>query len=142
MLIQTLPGPESEGKAIIAEQSHRGSGLGDNRRVIAHDRTGHRRHQTNMLGRVGQSAQDRPDERCVALFLDPGREVIRYGRKFETSLLSAPDVTHEIGRAVLLRHQLVAELDHWCRLSAVDSSLPVAIDQTCEIYGLNATPFT
>src|SRR4051794_29571982 len=74
-----------------------------------------------MLGRVGQRAQDRPDERCVALFLDPGREVIRYGRKFETSLLGAPDVAHEIGRAVLLRHQLVAELDHWCRLSAVDS---------------------
>src|SRR5215213_11306629 len=109
MLIQALPGPESEGEAIIAEQSHRGSSLGDNRRMIAHDRTGHRRHQTNTLGRVGQGAQDRPGERCVALFLDPGRKVIRYGRKFETSLLGASDVAYEISRAVLLRHQLVAE---------------------------------
>src|SRR4051794_16870025 len=133
MLIQALPGPKSEGEAIIAEQSHCGSSLSDNRRVIAHDWTGHRRHQANMLGRVGQRAQDRPGERCVALFLDPGREVIRYGRKFETSLLSAPDVAHEIRRAVLLRHQLVAELDHCCRPSAVASSLPVAIGQTCEI---------
>src|SRR3954454_23124106 len=133
MLIQALPGPKPEGKAIIAKQSHCGSSLSDNRRMIAHDRTGHRRHQANMLGRVGQRAQDRPDERCVALFLNPGREVIRYGRKFETSLLRAPDVAHEIGWAVLFRHQLVAELDHCPPPSAVDSSLPVAIGQTCEI---------
>src|SRR5215218_4095370 len=124
MLIQALPGPEAEGEATIAEQSHRSSGLGDNRRVIAHDRTGHRRHQANMLGRVGHGTQDRPSERCVALFLDPGREVIRYGRKLETSLLGAPDVAHEISRAVLFRHQLVAELDHWCRLSDVTRRCP------------------
>jgi hypothetical protein len=86
MFVQALSRPEPEGKAVVAEQSHRGRALGDDRRMVAHDRTGHRRHQADALGGVGQRSQDRPGERRMALLLEPGKVVIGNGREVEAGL--------------------------------------------------------
>jgi hypothetical protein len=48
----------------------------------------------------------------MALLLDPREKVIGNGRELEPGLLRALGVAHEVGRAVLLRHEFVAELDH------------------------------
>jgi hypothetical protein len=55
----------------------------------------------------------------MALLLNPGKEVIRNGGEIETGLLGTIGIAYQIGRAVLLGHQFVAELDHRCFPSIV-----------------------
>jgi hypothetical protein len=71
MFVQAFPGPESEGEAVAGQQSHGGRALGDDRGMVAHDRTGHRRHQADLSGCIRQRSQDRPGERRMPLPLEP-----------------------------------------------------------------------
>src|SRR5688500_1854444 len=50
----------------------------------------------------------------MALFLEPGEVMVGDGREIEARLFGPLGVADEVGRAVLLRHQLVAELHHVC----------------------------
>ena len=78
-----------------------------------------------MPGCICHRSQNRPGERRVALLLNPGKEVIRNGREIETGLLGTIGIAYQIGRAVLLGHQFVAELDHRCFPSVVAMRLPL-----------------
>jgi hypothetical protein len=48
----------------------------------------------------------------VTLLVQQGKEMIGDGRKIEPGLFGAVGIAHQIGRAMLLRHRLVAELEH------------------------------
>ena len=48
----------------------------------------------------------------MALLVEPRKVVIGDRREVEAGLLGAPGVADQVGRPVLFRHQLVAELDH------------------------------
>src|SRR3982074_2792059 len=51
--------------------------------MVAHDGACHRRHQTNTAGGLRDGAEHGPSKRRMALLLEPGREMIGDGRKFE-----------------------------------------------------------
>jgi hypothetical protein len=102
VFVQAFPCPEPEGEAVVAEQRNCSRALGNDRRVIAHDRTSDRGHQADLLGCIGQCSEDRPGERRVALLLDPWEEVIGNSGEIKAGLLGTIGIAHQIGRAVLL----------------------------------------
>jgi hypothetical protein len=59
-----------------------------------------------------QRSENRPSEWRMTLLLDPGKEVIGNGGEVEAGLFGAIGIAYQIGRAVLLGYQFVAELDH------------------------------
>jgi hypothetical protein len=48
----------------------------------------------------------------MPLLFEPGKEVIGNGREVETRLLGTLRIAYQVGGAVLLGHELVAELEH------------------------------
>ena len=86
--------------------------LGDDRWVVAHDWTGDGGHEADLARRICNRSQHGPGQGGMPLLLDPREKVIRDGRELETSVLGAPGILDEVCRAVFLRHELVAELNH------------------------------
>jgi hypothetical protein len=112
VLVQAFAGAEAEAEPIVAEQRHGCRPLGDDCRVVAHDRAGDGGHQADLPCRIGDRSQHRPGQRRMALLFDPREKVIGNGRELEPGFLGAPGVAHQVGRAVLLGHELVAEIEH------------------------------
>ena len=112
VLVQALSGPQSQREPVVAEQPQRGGALRDDGRMVAHGRTRDRRHQADPPRRLGQRAQYGPGQRRMPLLFEPGKEVIGNGREVETRLLGTLGIAYQVGGAVLLGHELVAELEH------------------------------
>jgi hypothetical protein len=72
MLVQRFAGTDAEKKAPMHQCRRSRCGLRDDRRVDPPDRTGHARSNTQPFGRIGDRADDAPDEGRLTLPLDPG----------------------------------------------------------------------
>jgi hypothetical protein len=112
VFVEALAGAEPEREAIVAEQPQGGGALGHDRGMVAHGRAGHRRHQAHPPRRIGDRAQDRPGQRCMTLFFEPGGEVVRNCCEGEPRLFGALGVVYQSGGPVFFGHELVAELEH------------------------------
>ena len=112
MLIQPFSRAQTEGEAAVAEQRHGGRCLRNDCGVVAHDRTGHRRHQRHAPRGICQRSQHRPRKRRVPLLLQPREEMVGNRRKVEARLLGTRRIADERERSMLLGHELVAELEH------------------------------
>src|SRR5439155_11159329 len=75
VLVQVLAGPDAEEEASFEHDVRRRRGLGDDRRVYADDRA-RDAGAHGELRRRGDPTDDRPDERALALPVDPRVEVI------------------------------------------------------------------
>src|SRR5258705_11343469 len=74
VLVQVLATADAEGEAP-GQEARGGSGsLGDDRRVDARRRTGDAGHQLDPLGPLRDGSQSTPDERALALLIDPRAE--------------------------------------------------------------------
>ena len=66
------------------------------------------------IRRVAWASAPNTDQASGAwpLLFEPGKEVIGNGREVETRLLGTLRIAYQVGGAVLLGHELVAELEH------------------------------
>ena len=71
MFVEAFSRPEAESEPVFAEERQCGRGLGDNGRVVAHDRACDGGHKAEALGGIGHGAQNRPGKRSMALLIDP-----------------------------------------------------------------------
>ena len=112
VLVQVLARADAEEEAPRHHGRGRRGRLGDDRRMRADERTGDSCPDPERLGRLRDPAEDGPDERALALAIDPGMEVVGSERELEASLLRRPGVADEVVGRMLLRRERVAELDH------------------------------
>src|SRR5205814_109589 len=98
--VEVLARADAEEKAAV--EHHRGGrrGLSDDGRMDAEDRTGHARADLE-LRRRRDPADHRPDERALALPVDPRMEVVRELDVGEAGLLGALRRAHDLERSVL-----------------------------------------
>ena len=94
------PTPSENRPGIIAAAV--AAGVGDDRRVGPHRRTGHARRQPEPLRRLGDRADDAPDKRALALGVDPRMEVVGDRDVVEAERLCALGVPDEVERRMLL----------------------------------------
>ena len=92
MLVQALAGAQPKREAAVAEQAHGRRRLGDDCRMVAHDRASHRRHEPEIRGGLHDRAQNRPSERRMRLLLEPGKEMVGDRGKLEAGLLGTPRI--------------------------------------------------
>jgi hypothetical protein len=104
VLVQVLAGAQAQEEAPRHHGRRRRRRLRDDRRVDAHRGTGHAGAKAQALGSVGDRADHAPDERAVALAVDPGVKVVGDQREGEADLLGAPGVAHQVvGRVFFAR---------------------------------------
>ena len=115
VLVQLLAGADAQEEAALQHHLRGCRGLGDDRRMDPDRRAGHARAEAQLLGGLRDPADHAPDERALALRVDPGVVVVGDQRKGEARLLGQPGVAHEVVRAVLLRGERVAEFDRHTR---------------------------
>jgi hypothetical protein len=72
VLVEVLAGAEPEREPVAGQQLHGRGLLRDHRRVVAHDRARHVRHQVDPPRRLRHRAQHAPRVRRVALLVEPG----------------------------------------------------------------------
>ena len=92
MLVEVLAGADAEEEAA---RQHRGGGrggLGDDRRVDAEYGARDAGADRDSLRRLGDAPEDAPDERALALAVDPGVEVIRDQGEVKSRLLGTRGV--------------------------------------------------
>src|SRR6185437_14352621 len=75
MLVEVLPGAETEGEPVTAQHGPGRRLLGPHGRVIPHGRAGDVRHQLGPPGRLSHRAQRYPGIGRVTLLVQP-REVV------------------------------------------------------------------
>jgi hypothetical protein len=109
VLVEVLAGTEAEGEATLGQERHGGGLLGDDRRVVAHGRVGHVRHERDALGRLGGGAEDAPGVRRVALGVEPGVVVVGDHSEVEAGLLGPDHVPHQLPGSRLLTHHRVTD---------------------------------
>jgi hypothetical protein len=73
VLVEALSRAEAEREAGSGEEAKGRGALGNDRRMVAHNRACHGCHQADPVGRIGDGAEHRPSQRCVSLFLEPRR---------------------------------------------------------------------
>jgi hypothetical protein len=76
VLVQVLSGAETEQEAARHERRARRRRLGDDGRVDADERARDPGSQLKPLGRLRDRPDHRPDERALALRVDPGVVVV------------------------------------------------------------------
>ena len=86
-------------------------------------RAGHR-GRDRQRGRLGDGADDRPDERALALLVEPGVEVIGDPQGLEAGLLGELGLPDQFFRRVLFTRQEVSEFSHMSPGSLGASSKP------------------
>ena len=100
VLVRGLPGAERDPQATGEHLAQRGSGLSDDRRVVALPRRVD--HSERQLGGGQRSAEERPGEPRLALALAPGREVVGAHRRREAGPLGMGDRREQLARRNLL----------------------------------------
>ena len=114
VLVEVLPRTQPEGEPAVArEQRDRGGLLGDDRRVVAHDRAGHVRHQRHPLGRGGDRAQHGPRVRGVALAVEPGQVVVADDLEVEPGVLGGDGVGDQLAGPALLASSGCSRRQPW-----------------------------
>jgi hypothetical protein len=74
--------------------------------------TRHAGPDPEAIGDLSDPTDHRPDERALALFVDPGVEVIRDETERETRLFGFRRVADQVLRSMLFTGQLVSEFGH------------------------------
>ena len=113
VLVEVLAGADAEEEPPAQHHLRRRRRLGDDRRVDPDQRARDRRPEADPLGRRGDAADHAPDERALALLVDPRVEVVGDEDVLEARLLGAPRVRDEVVRRMLLRGEPVADF-HLC----------------------------
>jgi len=109
VLVEGLAGPDAEVEAAVEQDGARRRGLGDDRRVDARGRAGHRRRDGQACRRR-QRADHGPHERAVALGVVPGVVVVGDPQGVEAGRLRPAGLGDELDRAELLAGEEVADL--------------------------------
>jgi hypothetical protein len=115
VLVQLLAGADPEEEAAFHHHLGGRGGLGDDGGVDADRRTRDAGAELQPLRRLRDAADHAPDERALALRVDPGVVVVGDQREREAGLLRRARIAHEVVRAVLLRGERVAELHRHIR---------------------------
>ena len=110
VLVQVLAGADAEEEAPSEQRLGRRCGVGDDRRVQADQRAGHRGADPDPVRRLGDRAEHAPDERAVALRVDPRMDVIGDQREREAGRFGALGVLDEGVWALFFRREPVADL--------------------------------
>ncbi len=118
VLVEVLAGAQSQPEPAVRQQLHRRRLLRHHRRVVAHRRTRHVRHQRNPRRRLRGRAQHAPRVRRVTLLGQPREVVVRGHREVETRLLGTHHVLHQLTRPGLLGHHRVPDSHHAVRVPA------------------------
>ena len=87
VLVEPLTRAHAEEEPPGHQRRGRRGGLGDDRRMDPGGGAGHPGSDADPLGRVGDRAEDAPDERALALAVDPRMVVIGDQREREATLL-------------------------------------------------------
>src|SRR3954447_1801888 len=109
VLVDPLAFPETEHEPAGRHGRDRGSGLRKQDGVDAVDRRGHPGAERDAGGCMGRGAQNRPDERGLALRRNPRMEVVAREREAETGLLGSDRVANQGFGSVLLTGQPVSQ---------------------------------
>jgi hypothetical protein len=109
VLVEAFARPDAEEEPPGQQGRGGGGGLGDDRRVDPHRRTRYAGADDESLRRVGDRAEDAPDERTLALSVDPRVEVVGDEGEVEAAPLREDGMVDEVPRRVLLARQGVAE---------------------------------
>ncbi|CAM5265636.1 hypothetical protein SMICM304S_02028 [Streptomyces microflavus] len=117
VFVEVLAGAEAEPEPALGEDLECRGLLGDDGGVVAGGRTGHVRHQANVLGRLCRRAEHRPGVRGVALLLEPGKVVVGGDGEVESRLFRGHHVPYELSRSGLFGHHRVADSHHAKRFS-------------------------
>ena len=112
MLVQVLAGTEAEREPAGQHRADGRRGLSDDRRMRSDQRAGDAGGELESLRRLRDPAEHTPDERALALGVDPGVEVVGDHREGEAQLLRPRGVANEVERCVLLGREPIAELRH------------------------------
>jgi len=120
MLVEVLPGAETEDEPTVRRQRDRGRLLRDDRRVIALDRAGDERHQADAVGCVGGRAEDGPGVRRMSLRVEPRVVVVGGDGEVEAGTFGPDRVVDELSGAALLAHQGVPKAGHEAALSPLE----------------------
>ena len=73
VLVEVLPRTQAKAEAAVGQQGDRGCLLGDHGRVVALDRAGDIRHQSDALRRLRSRSEHRPGIWRVAHEPNPGK---------------------------------------------------------------------
>src|SRR5215211_1312438 len=117
VLVQVLAAAHAEEEAAGEHGRGGRGGLGDDRRMDSDRWARDAGPDPQPLGCLGDAAQNGPDERRVALPIDPRMKVIGDPCEVEAGLLRPARVTNQLLRAVLLAGQRVADLGHRLRIT-------------------------
>ena len=101
MLVQVLAGTNPKKEAPRHHSCHGSGSLGDNSGVGANKRAGDARAKLKPLGGMGDCADNTPDERGLALLIDPGMEMVRDEGVAKANFLGAAGVLNERVRRML-----------------------------------------
>jgi hypothetical protein len=96
VLVQSLAGSHAEHESIGHQRRDRRRGLGDNRRVVAEGRAGDARSDPEPRRRGRDASEHAPDERALALRLDPWVEVVGDHCVFEADRFGALGKRNEV----------------------------------------------
>src|SRR5919112_1210327 len=111
VLVEVLAAADPEPEAALQGQGGGGRGLGEDGRVDA-DRGAGDPGGDREAGGGGDPADHRPHERALALVVVPGVVVVGDPHRPEAGLLGLLGLADQLGRAVLLAGQEVADLGH------------------------------
>ncbi|EGJ79152.1 putative oxidoreductase [Streptomyces sp. Tu6071] len=120
VLVEVLAGAEAETEAALRQELDGRGLLGDDRRVVAHGRAGHVRHERQALGGLRDGAEDAPGVGRVALFPQPGEVVVGHDGEVESGLLGTDRVRHQLAGACLFGHEGVSDTGHGTRCDRAD----------------------
>ena len=109
VLVQILARPHAQEEAARQHRGRGGRGLRDDRGVEAHRRARDARADDELIRGERDPTEGGPDERALALSVDPGVEVVRDEREREARLLGACRIPDEVEGTVLLARDRISE---------------------------------
>jgi hypothetical protein len=112
VLVEVLSRSHSQKEPSGQHRRTRGGCLSDDRGMDPDRGTGHAGPDPEAVGDLSDPPDHRPDEWALALFVDPGVEVIRDEAERETRLFGSRRVADQVLRSMLFAGQLVSEFGH------------------------------